>query len=67
MKAFDVRFEVPARSKGHKPRVNSRRVTASSADRAAERVAEDHNTRVNCRNFWVHSVRELPPGDERAA
>jgi hypothetical protein len=64
MKAFDVRYEASALSQNSKPGIDSRRVLAPSADRAAETVASKHNARVNSRNFWVHSVIELPASAE---
>jgi hypothetical protein len=63
-KAFIVLYEVSAGSKETEPR--SREVLAPSADRAAEMVAKDHNARVNSRDLWIHSVRELPPDGEQA-
>jgi hypothetical protein len=64
MKAFDVSYELSALSTASRPGMRSRRVVASSADRAAEKVADEHNFRVNGRDFWVHSVRELLPGSK---
>ena len=62
MRAFDVHYEVPASPGGDASEVNSCRVIAPSADWAAEKVAKDHNARVNGRDFWVHAVIELPGG-----
>ena len=62
MRTFDVHYEVPSSPGRDASEVNARRVIAPSADWAAERVAQDHNARVNRQGFWVHAVIELPPG-----
>lgn len=67
MRMFEVLYEVPGCVGESEPGVRSCRVAAPSADWAAEKVAKAHNARVNCRDLWIHAVRELTPSDSQAA
>ncbi len=67
MRVFEVLYELSTGLGKGEPGMHSCRVAAPSADWAAQDVAKVHNARVNCRGFWVHAVRELPPGDDQAA